>query len=64
MSLLGALFGMDSDEKRKARKDYERGFDDGLWMRRPSREDRNNRDYMRGHFDGYDEGMEEDDDFL
>ena len=62
MSLLGSLFGLDSDKKKKA-KDYERGFDDGLWMRTPSREDRKNKDYMNGHFDGFDEGMEEDEDF-
>ena len=64
MSLFGALFGSDPDEKRKAKKDYERGFDDGLWMRRPSREDRKNKEYMKGHFDGFDEGWEEDNDFL
>ena len=64
MSLLGSLFGSDPAKKKKEKEDYERGFDDGLWMRRPSREDRKNKEYMKGHFDGFDEGLEEDEDFL
>ena len=61
----GSHHGHSSHHHSKHKKNsYERGFSDGLWMKSPSRHDRKNRDYMRGHFDGFDEGWEEDNDFL